>query len=116
MKKQKNIEAIYQILCLIDYHFEQETFPNFSQDPVLKELNISENRINLILIGLLNYGLIEGVAPISRSGNVYNGVKLIAPRLTIEGMNYLQDNSAMKRAIASLESMASISGLLTFFR
>lgn len=107
MKKYKNNEAIYQILCLIDHHYELGTNPNFLDDPIIRKIEISEKRINLIIVGLLNSGYIEGT-PVYSSIYTKEIASLTYPKLTISGMNYLIENSAMRKAMDSVKLIADV--------
>lgn len=59
-------------------------------------LGISQNRWEALLIMLQDEGYIEGVSYL-RSSNM-RGVKLINIKITLKGLEYLEENSFMKKA------------------
>lgn len=64
-------------------------------------LGVSENRMNAILITLQDEGYISGI--IYRKG--LNGVKLNKPVITLKGLEYLEENSMMKKVAGLLKGI-----------
>lgn len=94
---------IYKILKIIDVGYENQNFSFKCFD--LKKLEISEHRLELILLSLYNSSLIDGVKeiPVMMSRNPkYNFDNL---SLTLEGMLFLEENSSMKNAYKILKEV-----------
>lgn len=105
----QNSTSIYQILKAIDVSYENNNF-NFEETLNLEKLKISERRLNLILEGLINDNLINGFS-IENYGDdtIPEIIEVSTPRLTIAGMDYLENNSSMKKA---LKFITAINGFM----
>lgn len=95
--------AIYKILKIIDVGYENQNFSFKCFD--LKKLEISEHRLELILLSLYNSGLIDGVKeiPVMMSRNPKHNFDNLF--LTLEGMLFLEENSSMKNAYKILREV-----------
>ena len=86
-----NLKIVYKILVGIEASMDSNRFDG----TFLKALKISEERRNKILQSMIDDGLIDGFTRVNYVGGC--GFKAIEPRLTIKGMKFLQENSAMQK-------------------
>ena len=92
---------IYQILKIIDLSYENSYFSEELFN--LEKLAISRQRLHLILENLINSGFITGIS-IKRTS--YNSrIVYSCPRLTTEGMLFLEENTSMKKAYQLLKEV-----------
>lgn len=95
-----NFRVIYKILRLLEETMDNDEFDiSCISDECL---GISKNRLNRLLILLQDDGYIQGI--IYKTGA--QGVK-ISPhlRITIKGLEYLEENSMMKKAAAIVKGI-----------
>jgi putative uncharacterized protein FNV0885 len=93
--------TIFRILKAIDIAYEENNF-NFDETLNLKKLGISERRLILMLEQLKEKNYITGISTItSISGHIHIGIN--NPRLTLEGMDFLENNTDMKKAYKMLK-------------
>lgn len=72
----------------------------------IKNLKESDNRINKIIESLVEDGYLTGIKiSKSKTGNI---VMFINPRLTIKGMEFLQENSTMQKIKIGLKDVKDI--------
>ena len=84
------------------YNNKNENNFNFDETLNLKKLGISERRLILMLEQLKEKNYITGISTItSISGHIHIGIN--NPRLTLEGMDFLENNTAMKKAYKMLK-------------
>ena len=93
--------SIYQILKAIDLSYENQDF-NFETTFDLKKLNISQQRLELLLENLIDDGFVKGITGV-RSFNRQIRFSIATPRLTTDGLLYLEENSIMKKAYETLK-------------
>lgn len=99
-----NFTVIYKILKTLEKAMDYEEFDTAQIS--CEQLNISYQRWEKILIMLVKSGYIEGVAYDQCSGDYSpHIVKPIFPVITLKGLEYLNDNSAMKRAANILKGI-----------
>lgn len=93
-EKMDNFNAIYKILTYIEKNMDYEEFDekHFTAD----FFKISETRFFFLLRALIDDGYITGVKCEEIAGGKM--VALISPRLTLAGMEYLVNNTMMKKA------------------
>ncbi|WP_196607162.1 YjcQ family protein [Pectinatus frisingensis] len=94
-------KAIFRILKTIDVAFENGQRGSNIFD--LNKLGISDRRLRIILKSLYNDGYIDGIAFINVMGDEIPDYKLMGCHLTVDGMLYLENNSAMKQIYAALK-------------
>lgn len=82
---------IYNILKAIDLAYENQNF-DFNTTLSLDTLEISEQRLILLLENLVDDGYIQGIT-IKRSIGGEPFISINVPRLTNAGLLYLEDNS-----------------------
>ncbi len=84
-----NLKIVYKVLFEVDKQMDNIDF----DESFIKEIKVSDNRINKIVETLLEDGYLTGIKiSKSKTGNI---VMFVNPRLTIKGMEFLQENSAM---------------------
>lgn len=91
-----NFKIIYKILKILESAMECEEFEN--ERISHKALGISEALWCNIIKMLVGNGYVEGVHIVSYMGGRLPGVKLINPCITLKGLEYLEENSLMKKA------------------
>lgn len=102
--------TVFQILKAIDVAYENNNF-NLEETLNLEKLKISERRRELLLDELKNNGYITGISVVRAVGG-YSAISINNPRLTLTGMDFLENNSAMKKAYEFLkEAKGWIPGL-----
>ena len=90
-----NFKYLYKILKVMERTLYDESFDVFEiQHEALK---ISEKYWTELMIILAKNDYIEGVTVFSNLG-VPEYVKLINPKITLKGLEYLEENSLMKKA------------------
>ncbi len=72
-----------------------------------EKLGICESYLNNIVIELLENGYIKGITEVRVLGSS-PGIKAIDPKITMQGIEFLQENSAMKKAYDFLKSLKEI--------
>lgn len=95
------MKTVYRILKIIDLSRDKEDF-NFDQEFNLEKLEIDEKRFEDILETLNENGYIKGIK-ISRSISGSSTISFSSPRLTLTGMEYLEENTAMKNVYKALK-------------
>ena len=94
-----NFKIIYRILKLLEEAMDYDQFHTSMLTPEL--LGVSENRLNHILKMLQESGYITGI--IYRAG--LSEVKLNRPEITLKGLEYLEENSIMKKVAGLLKGI-----------
>lgn len=93
----ESIKLIYKILKILEKSMD---YPEFDVDRLSPEtLGISASRRDALLEMLLKKGYIDGIEVKKYIGDKYNtviGIENI--KITIDGLEYLEDNSLMKKA------------------
>lgn len=104
------MKTVYRILKIIDLSRDKEDF-NFDKEFDLEKLEIDEKRLEDILETLNENGYIKGIK-ILRSVNGPSTISISSPRLTLAGMEYLEENTIMKKVCRGLrETKEWIPGL-----
>ncbi len=90
-----NFKIIYRILRFLEKAMDLE---EVDTDRISAEaLGISEQRWIAIMEMLIKERYIDGIS-LKRSSDGYTEVSLSAPRITLRGLEYLQENSLMRKA------------------
>ena len=93
--------TIFRILKAIDIAYEKNNF-NLDETLNLEKLVISERRLILMLEQLKEKNYITGISlNHSISGHIKIGFN--NPRLTLDGLDFLENNSSMKKAYKMLK-------------
>ena len=91
-----NVRIIYRILKTLEVSMYAEEFDRRAISA--ETLRVSEQRLLSILRMLVEAGLIEGVhIDVDAAGNFM--VSESRPRLTLKGLEYLNENGLMQRAM-----------------
>lgn len=73
-----------------------------------ESLGISENRWTRIMEMLVNEGYITGVRLIKADGQTIPFVRIMDVTITLKGLEYLEENSLMKKAANLVKGVADI--------
>ena len=104
-----NVRIIYRILKTLEVSMDAEEFDRRAISA--ETLRVSEQRLLSILRMLVEAGLIEGVhIDVDAAGNFM--VSESRPRLTLKGLEYLNENGLMQRAMKMVKGIKdSIPGI-----
>lgn len=101
-----NFKKIYEILKILEKSMDLE---EFDKENLSKErLGLSEARWCRIMAMLVDGGYIEGVKIWSSMGSEYPRAFLIRPEITLKGLEYLEENSLMKKAANMAKGIAEV--------
>ena len=101
-----NFKIIYKILKIMEAAMDLE---EFDTKTISKEvLNLTEARWCRIIAMLVNEGYITGVEVWNSFDRGYPKVALSRPEITIKGLEYLEQNSLMKRAAEMAKGIKKI--------
>lgn len=101
----ESIKLIYKILKILEKSMD---YPEFDIDKLSPEaLGTSLNRRNAILEMLLKKGYIDGIA-IKKYVDKESILGLGNIKITVDGLEYLEDNSLMKKASNIAKGIAEI--------
>lgn len=101
-----NFKIIYKILKILEKTMDAEEFDN--QLISYETLGISEIRWSKIMKMMLVNGYIEGVRNIEYDGATSPTIKMINPTITLLGLEYLEENSLMKKAADLAKGISNI--------
>lgn len=92
-----NFTIIYKILKALEAAMDSDTFDETTISP--ERLKISENRRNKLLIQLYKAGYIENIYIKTYVDEDFPSVTVLPKTtITIKGLEYLEENSLMKKA------------------
>lgn len=92
-----DFRTIYRILKTLSSAIDCEEFDPERLSP--NALNVSERRLNALLVMLAENGYVDGVA-VKRyidSSDPWPQARMTAPRITLKGLEYLHENSLMRK-------------------
>lgn len=101
-----NFKIIYKILTILEKSMDLEEFD--SELLSAERLGISEPRRNRILEQLIHYGYVEGIEVYHTFDSTYPNVLPTRPVITLKGMEYLQENSIMKKVASAAKGIIDI--------
>ncbi|MFR4401421.1 MAG: YjcQ family protein [Peptococcus niger] len=101
----EEFRTIYRILKILREAMEYEEFDIAAISP--DSLGISKPKWEQLMAMLVKNGYIEGVTIIPLLGRPA-GIKLSHPQITLKGLEYLQENSMMKKAANLAKGIADI--------
>lgn len=104
-----NMKIVYKVLSEVHKQMDDISF----NESFIKDLKVSDNRVNKIIETLLDEGYLTGIK-ISKS-KIGNIVVFMSPRLTIKGMEFLQENSAMKKIKNGLKDIKDVTPFINLF-
>lgn len=101
-----NFKIIYKILKILEKYMD---VVDFDKQLISHEsLGISENRWTRIMEMLVNEGYITGVRLIKADGQTIPFVRIMDVTITLKGLEYLEENSLMKKAANLVKGVADI--------
>lgn len=100
-----NFRILYKILHILEKAMDVEEFDSSSISA--ESLKISEARWSSLLEMLSDEGYVKGLH-VSRSLDGQTLVSVFNPRITLKGLEYLQENSLMKKAANLAKGVAEI--------
>ena len=98
-------KLIYQILSFLDKNLDDEE-PDFSKLSAA-HFKVSEKRFTHIMLMLYEASYIDGIEPIHIGGSDYD-FKMTSPSITLRGLEYLEENTMMKKAYRLLKGVKEI--------
>jgi hypothetical protein len=105
-----NLKIVYKILVGIEASMDSSRFDG----TFLEALKISEERRNRILQSMIDERLIDGFTRVNYVGGY--GFKAIEPRLTIKGMEFLQENLTMQKIKNGLKDVKDIAPFIYIYK
>lgn len=117
MAKDDYFVLVYKLLGYLYKCLRKEERPSLEIiSPNTKDFPISEEYFTYMLDHLLSDGYIEGLARVNRIGNAPKFKETTGIQITPKGIEYLQENSTMKKVAELLgnagEIVTGIIGLL----
>lgn len=100
-----NTKLIYGILALFDKYLDYDE-PDWDELSA-SHFKVSERRFIAIMLMLLEAGYIDGIEPIGLGGGRYD-IKLMSPRITLKGLEYLENNDSMHKMYRLLKGIKDI--------
>lgn len=97
-----NFKILYRILRSLEESMDAEQYDRRKLDPEL--LGISKNRRDALLKMLSDNGYITGVTYITGM----HGVKIDNIEITLKGLEYLEDNTMLKKAARAMRDIKDI--------
>ena len=91
-----NFKVIYKILKILESSMDYPEFDSSRLDA--KNLGITQAKRDSLLTMMAKEGYIEGVEITQYIGDAYPTVSLQGVKITIRGLEYLEENSLMKKA------------------
>jgi YjcQ protein. len=101
-----NFKIIYKILKILENAMEYAEFDNDCISYGV--LGISEALWCNIMKMLVDNEYVEGVHVINFMGGRLPGIKLVNPSITLKGLEYLEENSLMKKASRIAKGLTDI--------
>lgn len=101
-----NFKIIYKILKILERSMDVEEFDNNLISP--ESLNISGPRWCRIMSMLVDEGYITGVSAWNSQDCPYVKVSLVRPCITLKGLEYLQENTIMKKVSNAAKGIVDI--------
>jgi hypothetical protein len=101
----EDFRAIYKILKVLDRGLDDDEFDQETIGP--EALGVSENRRDALLAMLADEGYVSGVTVRHYLDRPQPVVIIESPRVTLRGLEYLQENSLMRRAADIARGIAS---------
>ena len=99
-----NFTVIYKILSALEKSMDFENFDSEQISP--EKLGITKERRDKLLIEMQREGYITGISVKKWISSPAHIEELISPNITIKGLEYLAENSMMKKACSALKGIA----------
>lgn len=91
----EELKTIYRILKILQQSMDYEEFDKSSLSA--KSLGLSEPKWSRIMTMLSKEGYLSGIEVWNSMYQSYPRVELIRPEITLQGLEYLENNSLMKK-------------------
>lgn len=101
----EDFRIIYRILKFLQQSMDFEDFD--SEGFTAERFGTNPNRFQALLIQLQNAGYIEGLSIVQYIRQPEHVELPMRPRITLKGLEYLQENSLMKQAAALAKGIVS---------
>lgn len=101
-----DFRVIYKILKTLHKAMDLEEFDKSSISA--SALGLSEPKWNRIMAMLLREGYIDGGIVFTVFDSTYPNVVLTMPEITLKGLEYLEENSIMRKAAETARGIAEI--------
>lgn len=101
-----NFKIIYKILKSLEQALDYDEFDEGSISPEL--LKVTEQRHNAIMAMLAKEGYIEGVFVKRMLGDCSPQIAVRNIRITLKGLEYLNENSLMKKAASLAKGVVEL--------
>ncbi len=102
-----DFRVIYRILRELSDAIDAEEFDPERLTPAA--VGASERRFNALMVMLVENGYVEGVTArrYSSSRDPWPHAQIVAPRITLKGLEYLHENSLMRKCAEAAVGIAS---------
>lgn len=90
-----NFKIIYKILKTLEKYMDNEQVP--IELISYESFNISKERWSRLIKMMVDNGLLDGIRCIEADGMAVPIVKIYNPAITLKGLEYLEENSMMKK-------------------
>lgn len=101
-----NFKTIYKILKKLEAAMDEDSFDFNTVNH--EAMGISQMRWNRILKMMIDNGLVDGIKFIEADGQPFLAVRAYDPHITLEGLQYLEENSAMIKIAKALKGVKEI--------
>ena len=101
-----NFNVIYKILKVLEAAMDCDEPDLSGISPQM--LKISEQKLERILIMLADEGYITGVKTVQTLGSSRRHIGSYSPEITLKGLEYLSDNTFMKKAARVAKGIADM--------
>ena len=98
-----NFKTIYIILAILQKAMDGELDP---RDIFPEALGITEKRQNALMVMLQTEGYIKGLKEVHALGGT--GIRYEGVQITLKGLEYLEENSMMKKAYKAIKGIKDI--------
>lgn len=105
-----NFKTIYKILKKLEMAMDEDSFDFNTVNH--EAMDISQMRWNRIIEMMIVNGFISGVKFIEADGQPFLAFRSYEPNITLEGLQYLEENSAMKKVAKLLKGVKDILPML----
>ena len=103
----ENFKVLYKILKTLDRHKGDEDFD--ARSISAETLGVSEAVWEQLVIEIARAGYIDGVRYTQTLGDKFPHIAYpIAPRITLKGMEYLEENSLMRKAASAVKGLVAL--------
>jgi len=102
----ENLRLAYKILTLLDKSMSVEELDDSALSA--ESFGVPEVQFNKVMAQLVNSNFVDGIEVYYTFDQRYPKIKLTMPMITLAGMEYLKENSAMKKIAEGAKTLASM--------